>query len=182
MPLEPREVAAGDLLLRPWSLTDLRDIAEAAVDPEITRWNRVGVPSPEAWLAKRADWSTGDHASWAVVAVDDPARVMAAISLHHLDLEQQNSEVGYWVGAAYRGRHLGARVLDIATRFGFEELQLRRIHLFHAVDNLASCAVARRAGFPYEGTHRQSYKFGDGLWHDEHSHARLSDDVVAVLS
>src|SRR3954467_9346508 len=145
--LEPCEVSAGELLLRPWSPADLGEFAAAAVDPEITRWNRVGVPSPEEWLAKRADWSPGTHASRAVVPVRDPTRVMAAISLHHLDLEQQNSEVGYWVGAAYRGRHLGARVLDIATRFGFEQLQLRRIHLFHTVENFASCAVADRAGF-----------------------------------
>jgi len=180
--LEPCEVPAGELLLRPWTLADTPEIAEAAVDPEIIRWNRVGLPTPKEWCAKRADWSTGDHASWAVVSPNNRSRVMAAVSLHHLDLEQQNSEVGYWVGAEFRGRHLGARVLDIATRFGFERLQLRRIHLFHAIDNLASCAVANRAGFRQEGTHRQSYKFGDGLWHDEHSHARLNDDVIAPLS
>lgn len=169
-------------MLRPWRPADVPEVAAAAVDPEIIRWNRVGVPTPEEWLAKRGDWTAGDHASWAVVSVDDKEHVMAAISLHHLDLEQQNSEVGYWVGPAYRGKHLGARILDVATRFGFETYGLRRVHLFHAIDNHASCAVARRAGFQLEGTHRQSYKFGDGLWHDEHSHARLNDDVVTMLS
>lgn len=182
MSLEPCVVPAGELLLRPWSSADVGQVAAASVDPEITRWNRVGVPTPEEWLAKRSDWTAGDHASWAVVPMAEQTRVMAAISLHHLDLEQQNSEVGYWVGAEYRGMHLGARILDVAARFGFTEFQLRRINLFHAIENHASCSVANRAGFLLEGTHRQSYKFGDGLWHDEHSHARLDEDVVHLLS
>ena len=45
------------------------------------------------------------------------------------------------------------------------------------VDNPASCRVATRAGFALEGTHRSSFRYGDGRLHDEHSHARLAADA-----
>ena len=54
-----------------------------------------------------------------------------------------------------------------------------RLELFHAVENAGSCRVAESAGLRLEGVHRSSYRYGDGLLHDEHCHARLADDPVA---
>jgi hypothetical protein len=36
--------------------------------------------------------------------------------------------------------------------------------------------VALKAGYPVEGTLRQSYIYGDGRRYDEHLHARLASD------
>ena len=173
--VEPREVTDGELVLRPLSMDDVAQIGAAATDPEIARWNRIG-PTAQEWVAQRADWSAGDHVSWAIARRVEPATLMGAISLHHLDREQSNGEAGYWVAPAYRGQHVGARALLIASGFGFGQLGLHRIQLFHVVQNHASCAVAQRAGFLLEGTHRQSWRLGDGAWYDEHCHARLSTD------
>jgi RimJ/RimL family protein N-acetyltransferase len=62
------------------------------------------------------------------------------------------------------------------TRFCFARVGLRRLQLFHAVDNPASCATARSAGFRLEGTLRQGYRYHDGVIRDEHLHARLASD------
>ena len=63
-----------------------------------------------------------------------------------------------------------------ATRFAFEALGLNRVELFHAVDNPSSCGVATGAGFALEGVARQAYRYGDGVLHDDHMHARLAND------
>ena len=173
---EAREVEGDGLLLRPWRSADLPQLEVIAKDPEILRWNPIAKPTVEEWLVVRGEWDSGEHASWAVTSIDDHDLLLGAISLHHIDLEQANSEVGYWVAPASRGRGVATRALRVAAAFGFEVLGLRRVHLFHAVENEGSCGVATAAGFPNEGTHRQSYRFGDGRWHDEHSHARLNDD------
>jgi len=68
---------------------------------------------------------------------------------------------------------VGGRDVQAATTFAFRELALRRVVLFHAVDNDGSCGVAGRTGYVPEGVHRQAHRYGDGRWHDEHSHARL---------
>ena len=44
----------------------------------------------------------------------------------------------------------------------------------HAVANPASCRVAEKAGFRLEGVLAQSHRYGDGVYHDEHLHARLA--------
>jgi RimJ/RimL family protein N-acetyltransferase len=55
-------------------------------------------------------------------------------------------------------------------------LQLDRIQLFHAVENVASGRVAAKAGFRLEGRLRRSHRYGDGEKHDELLWSRLSDD------
>jgi RimJ/RimL family protein N-acetyltransferase len=173
---EACEISGAGLLLRPWSHADIAQVAAASLDPEIMRWNPIATASAADWCAVRRDWSAGDHASWAVTRSGAPETVCGAVSLHHIDHEQSNSEVGYWIGPEHRRAGLAVAALEVAAGFGFEVLGLRRVHLFHAIENQGSCRVATAAGFPYEGTHRQSYRFGDGQWHDEHSHARLNDD------
>jgi RimJ/RimL family protein N-acetyltransferase len=62
------------------------------------------------------------------------------------------------------------------TRWAFGALGVERITLPHAVDNLASCRVAEKCGFPPEGVLRGAYRADDGSRHDEHLHARLATD------
>jgi RimJ/RimL family protein N-acetyltransferase len=46
----------------------------------------------------------------------------------------------------------------------------------HAVANTASCRVALKAGYAYEGTRRSSVLHADG-WHDMHVHGRVQGDA-----
>jgi RimJ/RimL family protein N-acetyltransferase len=98
------------------------------------------------------------------------------VSLHLIDREQADAEIGYWTVPAARGRGIAARAVDAACRWGFTELALDRIQLFHAVENPASGRVAAKAGFTQEGRLRRSYRYGDGVRHDELLWGRLSDD------
>ena len=61
------------------------------------------------------------------------------------------------------------------SRWFFTEIGLHRIELAHSVANVASCQVAARAGYAYEGTMRGEGLHADG-WHDMHLHARLQGD------
>jgi RimJ/RimL family protein N-acetyltransferase len=173
-------VAEGDMVLRAATEDDLPDLKAAFADPLIQRWNPVqtGNDAEDAvrtWMEQRNDWSSGDHVSWVVSTEDGP--LIGSVSLHHIDLAQENAEVGYWVVPELRGRHLAARSVDIAAQFAFKTLGFRRLYLYHSVENPASCRVADRAGFALEGTVRQSYKYFDGRFHDEHLHGRLATDA-----
>jgi RimJ/RimL family protein N-acetyltransferase len=172
----PIEVPAEGLLLRPWLPTDADQVEAVTSDPSLVRWNPIAAQSASEWIANRADWTNGEHASWAAVDPAERDTVLGSVSLFKIDDYQQMAEVGYWVTPEHRGRGVATRGVQGATHFAFAELGLRRVVLFHAVDNPGSCAVATRAGFAQEGAHRQSYRYGDGEWHDEHSHARLRSD------
>jgi len=138
-------VRSDGVLLRPWAAADVEQIAEVCADPLIALWNPMNVASAVEWCAARADWRDGSHASWAIVEPTSPELVLGSVSLFHIDADQKCAEIGFWVASAHRRRAVGRRGVQAATTFAFGELALRRVVLFHAVDNVGSCGVARRA-------------------------------------
>jgi RimJ/RimL family protein N-acetyltransferase len=175
-PTEPVRVAGDGIVLRGYRPDDEPLLTAAFTDPEILAWNPPsrGLDVGD-WWRRRADWSDGSHASWAVA---DPAddRLLGDVSLHELDLAGADAEIGYTVLPGERGRGVARRAIAAATRYAFTELGFFRVQLYHAVENVASCNAALAVGFLHEGTLRQSYRYGDGRRHDEHLHARLATD------
>jgi RimJ/RimL family protein N-acetyltransferase len=182
--VEPIELTTGPLRLRRWRMDDVDAVWAALLDPDIRLWNGGGVTSradAEALVGRRLDWGSGEHASWAVTEVVTDA-VLASVSLHSIDRVQNDAEIGYWTAPAARGRGVAARAVDAACRWGFGALPVDRIELCHAVENPASGRVAEKAGFTCEGHLRRSYRYGDGVKHDELLWARLADDPAPALS
>jgi RimJ/RimL family protein N-acetyltransferase len=180
--VDPVELAVGALRLRPWRVEDADAVLAALQDDEVRLWNGFGEVTVEevgVWLTRRMNWASGDHASWAVVDEDD--RLVGSVSLHSVDAVQNDAEIGYWTVPAARGRGVAATVVDAVCRWAFEELPVDRIELCHAVENVASGRVAEKAGFRREGRLRRSFRYGDGVKHDELLWARLADDDVRPL-
>jgi RimJ/RimL family protein N-acetyltransferase len=64
-----------------------------------------------------------------------------------------DGEIGYWIAADVRGRGIAPAVVRAATQWAFKSFgasRLPRIMLVHDVENLASCRVAEKAGYPFE--------------------------------
>lgn len=172
-------IETARLLLRLPEPQDAVAAVEMLRDPETVRWNPVpavvDVASAVEWCARGADWADGDHATWSVVERAS-GMFVGSVSIHSINREQCDAEIGYRISPSARGKRFAGEAVDAASRWAFAELRLVRIELVHAVDNPASCAVARRAGFILEGRTRQSFVYGDGRRYDEHLHARLATD------
>lgn len=181
-PIEPVELTTGSLRLRPPSVREAADALLMLKDPLTALWN----PAPRVrdevdaalWCERGADWSPGDHATFSVLDAET-GRLVGNVSLHSVDHEQANAEIGYRVAPWARGRGVATESVRVVTDWAFDRLSLFRIQLFHAVVNGASCRVALKAGYLEEGTLRSSTKYGDGLRYDEHLHARLAADQWA---
>ncbi|MGC4748613.1 GNAT family N-acetyltransferase [Micromonospora sp. DT201] len=176
--MEHVELTAADLLLRPWRDEDAPAVRDALLDPAIAQWNpQGGGPIDDEvallWVRRRADWSAGSHASMAVTSAAD-GKLLGSVSLHRI--HDSDASIGYWTLPAARGRGVAVRAVVRLTDWAFTDLRLHRVELCHAVANPASCVVADRAGYPAEGTLRESYQYGDGRRYDEHLHARLATD------
>jgi RimJ/RimL family protein N-acetyltransferase len=181
--MEPVTLRADGFVLRPWRDDDVPAVLSALLDPAVARWNPADGPAPDlavaaAWVAGRADWSGGQHASLAISAADDDGELLGSVSLFRIDRVHDNAEMGYWVAAGARGRGVAVTAVRALTAWSFTTLGLARVQLFHAVENPASCRVAEKAGFRLEGTARRSYRYGDGELHDEHLHGRLATDAA----
>jgi RimJ/RimL family protein N-acetyltransferase len=176
-PLEPVELRAGDLLLRPWRDDDVDAYWAALESPGGRLWHGSTTTTRDevaALLAQRRDWTPGDRASWC--AAGPAGELLGSLTLFHIDLDQRDAEIGYWIVPAARGRGIAVRAVEMVVGWGFGTLGLQRIQLFHAVENVASGRVAAKAGFTQEGRLRRSHRFGDGQWHDELLWARLDTD------
>lgn len=167
------------LLLRRHVVSDAAELLVMAADPDTMRWNPVpgatDTDSAERWCRDAADWSDGTHVTFAIVDASG-GRYAGTVSVHSIDLEHADAEIGYRVAPWARGRGFAAEAVTAATAWVFDNIDLVRIELIHAVPNPASCAVATKAGYLLEGRSRQSFVYGDGVRYDEHQHARIVTD------
>lgn len=174
------ELAVMGVRLRAPLSGDAADALAMMRDPEVAIWNPapsiVDVASAEAWLARNADWTPGDHATFSVVDAD--GRYAGVVSLHHVDRYQATADIGYRVAPWARGRGVATAAVRAVSDWAFADLSLLRIQLFHGVGNPASCRVAEKAGYVLEGVLRSGTLYGDGQRHDDHLHARLAADPV----
>ena len=189
------DLPAGGLLLRPWAITDAGALLTAFADPAIAHWHARTVATraeAEAMIARyHREWQAEAGAHWAITGPAGPAStapttsgpaaavpgpvVLGRVALRTIDLEEGIAEIAYWVTPAARGRGAAARAAAALSQWALGDLGLHRIELEHAVANTASCQVARRCGFAYEGTRRSAARHADG-WHDMHLHARVQGD------
>ncbi|MGY0237101.1 GNAT family N-acetyltransferase [Longispora urticae] len=179
-PIDPVELPAGRYRLCPPSVDEAADLFAMAHDPAVLRWNRQigGLPDEAAardWCERMADWSGGGHVTFVILDAAG-GTLLGIVALHHIDRAQQAAEVGYTVAPWARGRGVAAAAVTAVCGWGFGALDLVRIGLLHSTGNAASCRVAEKSGFALEGVTRASYRYADGLLHDEHLHARLRSD------
>lgn len=179
----PFELLAGPILLRPWQDDDIDAAWDALQDPEIRLWNGSGSASRDDasnMLRARQDWGNRDHASWAI-AHPVTRKLLGSLSLYKIDHGQGTAEIGYWTVPAARGRGAATTAVDAGCRWAFGALGLERVELCHAVENTASARVAEKAGFVLGGRRRRTYRYGDGIRHDELCWSRLRDDPAPHL-
>ena len=79
------------------------------------------------------------------------------------------------VGAPYARRGYATEALELVVRFAFGKLKLHRIEANIQPDNVASLALARRAGFQREGYSPRYLKIG-GRWRDHERWAILAEN------
>jgi RimJ/RimL family protein N-acetyltransferase len=160
--------------LRPWLRNDAQFMAEASADPAIRRYNgvldRLGRPAPplsaadaeavidEFTVIWRAFATTGKPSGVAFAILDAGSGELAGCCGVDDWSRADVAQFGYWLAASARGRGLATRAAILLTRWLFE-LGAARVFLTIVAGNEESVAVARRAGFVYEGTMRSH-----GVW------------------
>lgn len=156
--MDPVEISAGRLHLRPWVAYDEDVLLRAHNDPEIVRWTPVSTPFTrddarrmltETWPRR---WADGTGAPLAVLDSTN-GEILAAVGLHLL--QDGAAEVGYWSLPEARGTGVTSEAVAALCRWGFAALDLEVIEAVIAVRNWPSRAVAEKVGFTVEGTRRR---------------------------
>jgi len=162
--------------------SDTDAILHYCQDSEIQRW--VHVPSP--YRREDAAYFTGGYATAAANSAEITiwgirvrGELTGLIELRHEPL--RSATVGYWLGHEHRGQKIMSEALQVLVEYAFDPqgLALDRIHWESFVGNYASAIVARRNGFRFEGTMRQSAVHRDrrvDTWHASLLRTDVRDD------
>lgn len=157
------------LRLRPFSLDDAPAVQSLAGAREVAAVT-LNVPHPyedgmaQEWIAThRAQWEQGRRAVFAIVLRESGALV-GAMSLG-LNLQFRSAELGYWLGVPFWGCGYATEAARAVVGFGFETLELHRVHASHLSCNPASGHVMEKIGMQWEGCLR-AHVFKEGKFHD----------------
>ncbi|MGO4299143.1 GNAT family N-acetyltransferase [Leifsonia sp. RAF41] len=138
------------------ALADIDRIAELCTDPAIARWTTV--PSPYerdhavAFVTSVVPdgWASGRVCTWAIRFRDV---LVGMISI--ADIHERQGEIGYWLAPEARGQGVMSEATELVLDYGFGRaphgLALTRMVWRALAGNAASAAVARRAGFRWDG-------------------------------
>jgi len=147
------------LLLRGFELADAADVQRLAGAREIAD-TTLNVPHPyedgmaEAWIAlHRPAFEAGTLAPFAITS-KQTGELLGAISLK-IEREFARAELGYWIGKPYWGAGYCTEAARRLLRYGFDELDLHRIHASYVPRNPASGRVLEKIGMLREGVARQ---------------------------
>ncbi|MFE2206379.1 GNAT family N-acetyltransferase [Streptomyces rubiginosohelvolus] len=145
----------GGLRLRRWREEDLPAVLRAYEDPAMRRWLAIQVSGADEaadWLQEqRRGWAAGTRFAFAVTESGREDELLGNVVMKQLDLVNGQAEMGYWTTAPARGRGVASRALAALTDWAFTtfaEQGLMSLELLHQVDNVASCRVAEKCGYP----------------------------------
>lgn len=89
-----------------------------------------------------------------VIIMDE--NIVGRIGLHHIDINNKHAEIGYWLTEKAQGRGVVSKSCKTIITYGFKELDLHRIEIKAAAENLKSQAIPLKFSFKQEGILRQA--------------------------
>jgi RimJ/RimL family protein N-acetyltransferase len=155
--VRPQILSDGTVWLSVPGEQDIDVIARTCRHSSIGEWTTVPVPYhrsdaavfvrtivPGGWAERSPTWA---------VRMVDGGPVIGMISLQRRRADNDAAEIGYWLAPGVRGRGLMTRAVLMVCEFAFAPggMRLDRVEWRAFVGNHGSAAVARRAGFRYEG-------------------------------
>ncbi|MEU6318437.1 GNAT family N-acetyltransferase [Streptomyces sp. NPDC047009] len=185
-PDSSRELHGHGLRLCSWDVRS-REHVEAwlrgLTDPDFRQWN-TPLKTVDNWedalasmRSKAAGVANGTNASFRITDAESGG-TLGHIGVNEIDHVLRVARVGYWILPEVRGRGVASRALALTARWALTDLGLNRLELGHALGHEASCRIAERCGFPFEGTLRGAmFEAGrKDVFRDVHLHARIASD------
>jgi RimJ/RimL family protein N-acetyltransferase len=149
------------LKLRPYHESDIAELMPLIGTKEVAATTgRIPYPYTEKDASQFiADCQTGTEVRLAICLRID-GRMIGGVGLRRFE-QNQNAELGYWLGAAYWGKGYATEAAREMVRHGFENLRLHRIFATCFIHNPASGRVLVKLRMRYEGCQRQHIRKWD---------------------
>lgn len=144
------------LFLRPWEENDANDLFELAKNPLVGPV--AGWPPHTSIKNSREIIKTvlSANETYAVV-LKSIGKPIGSIGImigknSNLDIQENEGEIGYWIGVPYWGQGLIPEAVDKLVCYGFDNLKLKAIWCGYFDGNEQSRRVQEKCGFTYQYT------------------------------
>lgn len=164
-------IKSKKFILRPFRKGDQASLIRNINNKKISR-NTLSIPYPykmsnaNSWINYNIKLNKKKKKEEMNFVIDIEGEVAGSIGLRKIKPGHM-AEVGYWMGEKYRGQGIMTSVLKEITKYGFNELKLKRMEIGIFPFNQASRRVAEKVGYKYEGRMRKyvlkNKKFIDAL-------------------
>jgi RimJ/RimL family protein N-acetyltransferase len=151
-------------LLRRPEFSDIQALYQQKNDPEIASMlggfsTGYSITDLQRWVEYHSQRK--DELLW-VIAREDDDRCIGHIGLYQIDHRIRSAEFAIMIGDRSEwGKGVGRTLTKFVLNYGFDELNLNRIHLTALSTNERALRLYRSLGFKHEGTMRQAqYKGG----------------------
>lgn len=152
-------ISDGVVTLSTFSLRDAGALVDANRDPEMAKRFDFppGEPSREAARSAIRRWREGWRRRRVVAFAVRDAASGAFIGGCEVRIGKDGiANLSYFTIPARRSEGVATRAAKLAAGFAFSELHVERLEIRVETDNVASRAVAKGAGFQFEGTLRSA--------------------------
>ena len=148
----------GDVSLRPFHKGDKYRMAELANNKKISINLRDGFPHPYTLTdAENFIQKAMVQQPVSTFAVKFKDAYVGNIGLHReSDVYRKSAEIGYFLGEPYWNKGIMTKAVKLIYNYGFNELELSRIHTGVFDYNIASQRVLEKCGFKKEGIFKKA--------------------------
>jgi ribosomal-protein-serine acetyltransferase len=101
---------------------------------------------------------------------------------HHLDYTVPCLEIGYWLRSSYMRTGIMTEAVNALTQYAFKELQVKRIAITCAIDNIRSRKIPERLGYTLESTAKSNRLTIEGKLSDTLIFTRHNLDELPLLN
>jgi RimJ/RimL family protein N-acetyltransferase len=141
-------------------LTDAEWMTEASQDTEVQRWTLVPRPYKREHALEFINNTINESHLW-VIEQQETNEPVGVVSIHTIDLDTGDADVGYWIAPWGRRRGAAVYALNLVEQFARTIPTIKFLSAHIAESNSASRATASRAGFINMGSSTQSCPDGD---------------------
>jgi RimJ/RimL family protein N-acetyltransferase len=151
-------IAPANVHIRRYQLSDVSDVFEAVRESltELQAWMPWSHPAysiheSRSWLQAQIA-AFDQRTAFEFAMIDDDGRYLGACGLNQIDHANRRANLGYWVRTSATNQGVATRAVRVLRDWAFAYTDLIRLEIVIAIDNVASCRVAEKAGAFREGT------------------------------
>ena len=161
----------------------MEDISQliAIMKNPIYNQNTTNIPFPYTedsaifWIELAAQGLKNQTAYIFAIRLKDNPTIIGGIGLG-IDKAHNKAELGYWLDEGYWNQGLVTEAAEEVLRFGFEELNLKRIFASYFSFNEASGAIMRKIGMTKEGE-LKAFTKKDNRYINHVLYARINENL-----